>query len=616
MRFHALLSLPFVLLGGCSPDGSRIATLSAATTNRSAPYDSVRTRRILVDSQTIDFMDGSVSRDGRFVTGYDAATGNLAIRDLRSDEQRLLTRSGDWQKGDNALTTRISPDGRMVAFLWSFGPPSYAFELRVVGTDGSREHVLRKGNSIASTVIGDWTPDSRQIVVSASSDGNDRQIALMSVADGSVRAIKSVGWRYPFTMRVSPDGRRVAYAIALERGSSDRDIYVLDLDGTREIRLTRDTQPKDVLGWSEDGRTLYYQTRNNDAATVWRVGVSDRSPTPAPHMVRSDIWGLTRLALNNGTLYYAVTTRQAAIYSLAVDFESGRVTAPSSVVAAGENVSMVGRVAWSPDGRRIAFVRDGLTTGAPPSAIVFRDVRSGEEQQIPVALNGVQLLDWSADSRSLVVAGYDRGVQSRYQLDLSTGKASFIDRLVGDHEIPPASPSNRRDYIVRMDSAADSVALVVLESGTARESVVLREKRIYRAVLSPDGKYVGVVGTPYGDGRSAYVAIVPVAGGPPRIVYRSPQPRGLGSQLDWTPDSRFLAFVEHDSKAGVAELWKVAANADSAERVTRLAGESPAYARISPDGHHVGYVSLVGANVRELWAMENLPASGRPDDRP
>jgi len=560
-------------------------------------------------------MDGSVSRDGRFVTGLDAATGNLVIRDLRSDEQRILTRGGNWVKGDNALTTRISPDGRMVAFVWSFGPPSYAFEIRVIGTDGSRERVLRKGKSFGSTIIGDWTPDSRQIVVSASSEGNDREIAVMSVADGSVRTIKSVGWRYPGTMRVSPNGRRVAYAITLDRGSSARDIYMLELDGTREVRLTSDMQPKDVLGWSEDGRTLYYETRSNDAATVWRVSVSDRSPAPPPQVVRSDIWGLTRLALNKGTLYYAVTTHRAAIYSLAVDFESGRVTAPSSVVAAGEEISMLGRVAWSPD-RRIAFVRNAPTAGTAASVIVFRDVRSGEEHQMPVSLSGVRLLDWSRDGRSLSVAGYDRGIQARYRLDLSTGKQTFIDRLVDYDEIPQASPNTRREYVVRMDSAADSSALVARENGTTHEMVLLREKRIWRAVLSPDGKYVGVVGLPYADARSAYVAIVPAAGGPARIVHRTAQPRTLGLQIDWTPDSRFLTFIEHDTGAHIAELWKIGVSADSAERVTQLQGASPAYARMSPDGHHVGYVSMVGANVRELWAMENLPGSGRSGDRP
>ena len=234
---------------------------------------------------------------------------------------------------------------------------------------------------------------------------------------------------------------------------------------------------------------------------------------------------------------------------------------------------------------------------------------------MPVPLSGVQLLDWPRDGRSLSVAGYDRGVQARYRIDLGTGKQTFVDRLVEYGDIPQASPSTRREYVVRLDSAADSAALVAREAGSTLEVVLLREKRLGRVVLSPDGKYVGVVGSASVDGRAAYVAIVPAAGGPPRIVHRTSQPRRLGFQVDWTPDSRFLTFVEQDVGAHIAELWSVGVSADFAQRVTALVGTSPAYARISPDGHHVGYVSLVGPDIRELWAMENLPGSERSGDR-
>jgi hypothetical protein len=210
-----------------------------------------------------------------------------------------------------------------------------------------------------------------------------------------------------------------------------------------------------------------------------------------------------------------------------------------------------------------------------------------------------------------MIAGYDRGIQARYRIDLTSGRETLVDRLVGYDEIPQRSPDSRREYVVRMDSAADSAALIARVVGTTQDVVLFRERRIERAVLSPDGQYVGVVGKPNADERTGYVAIVPTAGGRPRIVHRAALPRRLGLQLDWTPDSRFLAFIEHDIEARAADLWKVGASADSAERVTRLSA-SPAYARISPDGHHLAYVDLAGPNVRELWAMENLPTSDRP----
>ncbi len=59
----------------------------------------------------------SVSPDGRFLTYTDWSTGNLAVRDLKSGEERHLTNKGSWLDSDEfALFSTISPDSQQFVF--------------------------------------------------------------------------------------------------------------------------------------------------------------------------------------------------------------------------------------------------------------------------------------------------------------------------------------------------------------------------------------------------------------------------------------------------------------------------------------------------------------------
>jgi Tol biopolymer transport system component len=62
------------------------------------------------------YANGSVSGDGRLLSFTDYKTGGLAIRNLVTGENRLLTNdSKAWENGF-ADASNVSPDGRQVSF--------------------------------------------------------------------------------------------------------------------------------------------------------------------------------------------------------------------------------------------------------------------------------------------------------------------------------------------------------------------------------------------------------------------------------------------------------------------------------------------------------------------
>jgi hypothetical protein len=308
-----------------------------------------------------------------------------------------------------------------------------------------------------------------------------------------------------------------------------------------------------------------------------------------------------------GTVYYAVTTQRVAVFATALDVQAGRAVESPTVIATGTDIAETGRVAWSPDGQRVVFVRVPRSRSAALTELVLRDVSSGAEHQIPLALSETAILDWAADGRSITVSGYERGRQSRYRVDLAAGKTELLDRLVGYNDIPQQSPDGRLEYVVRADSARDSAFVIVRQRGASEERVLFRERQIWRVLLSPDGKHLGIVGLPYADARSNYIAIVPTFGGATRVVHSTSRPRFIGQQLNWTPDSRFLLFLQHDIATKTYEFWKAASVADSAQRIVSGNYPAPAYTRLAPDGRRIAYTSLAGPSVSELWAMENSP---------
>ena len=104
---------------------------------RPAPPSGTAIRRVWAYPGLNDVM--SPSPDGRYLAFQDQRTGDLALRDLATGENRRLTKNKvAWARFTREA--RISPDGQRVAYDWGF--PGEGFDLRVVGIDGSQPRVV------------------------------------------------------------------------------------------------------------------------------------------------------------------------------------------------------------------------------------------------------------------------------------------------------------------------------------------------------------------------------------------------------------------------------------------------------------------------------------------
>ena len=97
-------------------------------------------------------------------------------------------------------------------------------------------------------------PDGRRIAFDSQRDGN-REIYVMD-ADGSGVARLTHNGDDDLTPSWSPDGRRIAFASG---GRARLDIYVMNADGSGATRLT--DNDGGTPAWSPDGRRIAFTLR-------------------------------------------------------------------------------------------------------------------------------------------------------------------------------------------------------------------------------------------------------------------------------------------------------------------------------------------------------------------
>jgi TolB protein len=242
----------------------------------------------------------------------------------------------------------------------------------------------------------------------------------------------------------------------------------------------------------------------------------------------------------------------------------GPVTELPTATAAAEGP------AWSPDGRRIAFV-GGANAPESPNVTTDADLfvaradgsgrrrltRGAEAEAAPA---------WSPDGRRLVaVRRTANGRSSLVVLPAAGGPARRITR--GAVDVSPSWGRDGRIAFVRIDPRTNAGGLYVVRADGGGLRRILRGlPGATGPVWSPDGSRLAValgdrlvVVRPDGTGRRDVVRLTSDPGG----ARREPQPA-------WSPDGRHLAFSAADPRrSGRAELWTVPARGGPPRRLLR-----------------------------------------------
>ena len=565
-------------------------------------------RQVWVSHPGEDPSYASVSADGRYITFTDWETGDLGIRDLKAGTNRRLTHNDPREApGDYAQNSIFSTDGRQIAYNW-FIQKDARNEVRVVPAAGGRPRTVWRSEGFNDYMLPkDWSRDGRLVVVHILPD-HTSQLALLTVQDGSTRALKSFSWQN-FNASLSPDGRLIAYDSPASEKTQARDIFVIATDGSRESAVVQNPASDAEPIWSPDGSQILFLSDRTGQFSLWSVPFIDGKPGEAK-LVRADLGRVEDIWMTrSGTLYYIIPgTASPNIYSAELGADM-KVTKPP-VLAVQRFVNSNNGPALSPDGQYLAY--ESFRPGSYEPALVIQTIRTGEERTVPAKasigmMRGIGPM-WFPDGRSLLM--FSRLPQgpgpSFYRIDATTGNAELLHRTSHTLDGYRLSPDGRTLFYTEQTAESNNTRLVSFDIETRRETELKTGENFMAVAVSPDGKQLAyLVQT---DGPASYLAVIPAAGGTSReVLRRSPWVDGSRYTLAWTPDQRYLLFVRGGAGGnGPNQLWRVPVSGGPAEQMgLPMAAANIASPQIHPDGKRVFFASNTrGPN--EVWALENF----------
>ncbi|MDA2929196.1 tetratricopeptide repeat protein [Acidobacteria bacterium AH-259-O06] len=579
------------------------------------PAVRVKADRVVWAGENVEHVGGSVSLDGHFISYTDwYFTGNLMLHDLASGTDRPLTGNKDWRGGGNAGGSTFSRDGKQVAYSWQNWEPRF-WEIRIVNLEGTgvpqprrvfANEDLAAGKGISPS---DWSSDGKWLAVHLVRKDRNGQIGLVGVQDGSLRVLKSVGWRGPNKIFFSPDSKYMAYDLPASDAVSQRDVFVIAVDGSREAPAVVHPAHDVVMGWSPDGSQLLFASDRTGSVGLWALPMADGKPRAAPTLLKPDIGSVSSLGLTaSGALHIFKDTSTQALHVAPIDLDAGKLLG-GPVVQSYRSA----RPDWSRDGKYLAYRSTG-SNGI--NFLSIRSVESGQVRELRTALHYFNEPRWSPDARWLVTGGRDfKGRSGIYRIDAETGAVSFITPS-GPATRVEVSPDGKKIYYpdpVKRDRYIERDLASEETRGVFRTPAQSERGRVE---LSPDGRYAVTI-IMEAAAETSTVLLIPIAGGELRELLRVSLPESFapGGRMSWTPNSRAVIVTKEigaqtlfsDAHVDRKELWLVPIGDGEARKLHIDVDDWNGGIRLHPNGQQIAF--FAGKQSQEVWALENfLPA--------
>jgi Tol biopolymer transport system component len=547
--------------------------------------------------------EGEVSPDGKYLSEVDWETGDVAVREIATGKKLRLTERKVWDSPEYAEYSRWSPDSKQLVYEWVKGDYT---ELRIIGMDNKKPRILYPGKEGEWVAAIGWSSDGKYILVGIIR-GKGCELGLVSVADGSVRILKKLVVRDPYSIvaLLSPDGRYIAYDRPSKEDSFEHDIFLLDIERNQEIPLAPHPAHDYPLAWAPDGKNILFASKRTGSMDAWIIQVDGGKPQGAPLLIKSDMGmikphGITR----DGAFYYSPPSLIYDIYTATLDPESGKIISPPEkepLPYEGHNYSPD----WSPDGKYLVYTS---MRGPGERRIVtcIYSVESGQVRELPYELNLVYP-HWTPDGRSIFAKATVGDGGGIYLMNAQTGQVTLFMKTEGKEYIhsPQISHDGKWVIYVRAHETKNLTQVLLRNIETGEEKELEHAPQDNHSIaLSRDGKKLAVLMRTEKDTR--VLKVVPAAGGELKELHRFKQGGRWIIDIAWSPDGKYIYFSEDPDGDLKWELKRISSEGGKPQSLG-LTMEIMQQLSFSADGRRITFASrFPQPELPQVWVMENF----------
>ena len=568
-------------------------------------------------------LDGAPSPDGKYLSYVDWNTGDLAVFEIATGKKRRLTNKGLWKESDQyALMSRWSPDSKQIVYEWYNGN-GYC-DIRIIGLDGLKPRILYSNKDVNWTHPYDWSPDGKQIL--AYFERNDQtgwtnQIMLISVADGSVRILKSFNRSWPENMCFSPNGRYILYDWPQKADSPERDIFMITSDGNHEMPLVEHPAYDELFGWPRDGKNILFGSDRNGTFSLWSKQIVEGNPVGNAKLIKADIGAVEPMGFTrNGSFFYGNSKKSINMYSMELDPESGEILAqPEKIITRFEGYNQTPE--YSPDGKYLAFVSKRFPLTIFPdytigklggNVLCVKSLETGEEREFFPDLEKFIHPRWSPDGLSVIVMEWDKSGANK--IDIQTGNVS---RVLFDDNIGPQptewSHDGKMMYYVLHERNTKSSRIIARNTENGKEKEIYRINGSIHIRLSPDGKWLAIqeyytANTLVLD-KIPSLIIMPSSGGEPKMLHKFESGIDIkaGAPFTWFPDGKYILYAMKSPEKEIKkwDLYRISPKGGTPEKLGLEMSGFLLNLSVHPNGRRIAF-SVTEQSNAEIWVIENL----------
>ncbi len=295
--------------------------------------------------------------------------------------------------------------------------------------------------------------------------------------------------------QVSPDGKKILYGISyesLEENTSNRDLYVMDVDGQNSTRLTRTARSEQGAVWIDEGEKIAFMYPDDNKCPQLWVMNADGSGRKQVSNVEKGIEGFLfspdqKKVLIISTVKYAQTA--ADIY-------------PDLPKATGRVIDDLMYKHWDQWVEEIPhpFIADYDGNGLDNIVDIMADEPDYESPMRP--FGGVESFAWTPDSKQIVYTcrkkkGMEYAISTNSDLflyNLADGSVkNLTEGMMGYDTMPAFSPDGTKMAWLSMERdgyEADKNRLFLMDMATGEKTDLTSDwdYTIEQFAWAPDGK--------------------------------------------------------------------------------------------------------------------------------